>query len=238
VNVSLTRYQLQDSIATVTMDDGKANVMSVAMLGEINAALDRAEADRAVVVVLRGRPGMFSGGFDLSVFKREPAEQLAMLTAGARLSERLLAFPHPVLAVCTGHAIAMGVFVLLSADVRLGAEGAFRIQANEVQIGMTLPRFALEACRQRLTPTHYNLAAGTALPYTPSEAVAAGFLDALAPPEALDEAAQQHATRLAGLSREAFSATRVRLRAQTLTAMAAAIDADVADWRQRLVGAA
>lgn len=232
-----TQYQLQDGIATLTLDDGKANVMSMAMLGEINAALDRAEADRAVVV-LRGRPGMFSGGFDLSVFKREPAEQLTLLTAGARLSERLLAFPHPVLAVCTGHAIAMGVFVLLSVDVRLGVEGAFRIQANEVQIGMTLPRFALEACRQRLTPAHYNLAAGTALPYTPPEAVAAGFLDALAPPDALDEAVRQHATRLAGLNREAFSATRVRLRAQTLAAMAAAIDADVADWRQQLVGAA
>jgi enoyl-CoA hydratase len=139
-------YALEDGIATIALDDGKANVMSVAMLRALDAALDRAAADKAVVV-LRGRTGMFSAGFDLAVFKRDPQELFEMLSAGAAITERLLSFPHPVVAVCTGHAIAMGAFLLLSTDLRIGAHPDAKIQVNEVQIGLTLPEFAIEVCR-------------------------------------------------------------------------------------------
>jgi enoyl-CoA hydratase len=169
-------YTLEEGIATIVIDDGKANVMSVAMLRALDAALDRATADKAVVVV-HGRPGMFSGGFDLAVFKRDPQEVLEMLKAGAAITERLLSFPHPVVAVCTGHAIAMGAFLLLSADLRIGTSPDARIQVNEVQIGLTLPRFAIEVCRQRLSPAHFNLATITAIPYDQRQAVVAGFRD-------------------------------------------------------------
>ena len=64
----LVRYAIDGAIATVTMDDGKVNVLSPRMLAEIGAALDRAEADRAVVL-LTGRPGVFSAGFDLPVLR-------------------------------------------------------------------------------------------------------------------------------------------------------------------------
>jgi enoyl-CoA hydratase len=121
------------------MDDGNANVMSVQMLQALNAALDRAQTDKAVVV-LTGRQGMFSGGFDLAVFKGDPDEQLRMLQAGALLTEGLLSFALPVLAACTGHAIAIGAFLALSTDVRIGVDQGARIQVNEVQIGLTLPR--------------------------------------------------------------------------------------------------
>ena len=147
----LVSYRLGDGIATVTMDDGKANVMSLRMLQALNGALDRAEADLATVV-LTGRPGMFSGGFDLAVFKTDPQALFAMLEAGARLTERALVFPRPIVAACSGHAIAMGAFLLLSTDVRIGIDADARIQVNEVQIGLSLPRFAIEVCRQRLTP--------------------------------------------------------------------------------------
>src|SRR5215212_5979254 len=109
------------------MDDGKANVMSLPMLQALNGALDRAQADSATVV-LTGRSGMFSGGFDLAVFKTDPQALLAMLEAGARMAERVLSFPLPVVAACTGHAIAMGAFLLLSADVRIGVDVGARIQ--------------------------------------------------------------------------------------------------------------
>lgn len=85
-----------------------------------------------------------------------------MLKAGAEMTERLLTFPYPVGAVCTGHAIAMGAFLLLSADYRIGTNPEAKIQVNEVLIGLTLPHFAIEVCRQRLTPAHFSLAATTA----------------------------------------------------------------------------
>jgi enoyl-CoA hydratase len=60
----LVSYQLHDSIAVVTLDDGKVNVLSRQMLRDIDGALDRAVADGATVV-LTGRPGVFSAGLDL-----------------------------------------------------------------------------------------------------------------------------------------------------------------------------
>lgn len=231
----LLSYTLADGVATIALDDGKANVMSVDMLRAIGAALDRAEADKAVVV-LRGRDGMFSGGFDLGVFKREPAEVLTMLQAGAELTHRLLSFPYPVLAVATGHAVAMGVFILLSADHRIGCSPEARVQANEVQIGMTLPYFAIEVCRQRLAPAHFNLATLTAAPYSQQQAVAAGFLDELVTAEALPTLLATRTTHLRKLHMESHTATKQRLREHTLAALREAIDRDVAGWRKQFPG--
>lgn len=229
---SLVTCEFADGIATLVMDDGKANAMSVAMLQALNDALDRAEADNAVVI-LQGRAGMFSGGFDLAVFKRDPAELLRMLEAGARLSRRLLAFPRPVLAVCTGHAVAMGAFLLLSADLRVGVDSGARVQVNEVQIGLTLPHFAIELCRARLSPGHAGLAAITAAPYTPAQAVVAGFLDEAVPADNLPAAARTHAARLLALNAEAFTATKLRMHGPTLARLDAAIGDDVAGWAER-----
>ena len=225
----IVRYELQDGIATLTLDDGKANVMSVRMLQALNTALDRALADQAVVV-LTGRERMFSGGFDLSVFQRDKRELRDMLEAGARLTERLLAHPRPVVAACSGHAVAMGVFVLLCADVRIGIDEGARTQINEVQIGMTLPHFAIEVTRHRLAPAHLHRAALMATPYAPQQALAAGFFDAIVAPAALAEAARKQAVALATLHAGAFAATKLRLHKQTLEALRAGIALDLAEW--------
>ena len=225
-------YSVEDGIATIAIDDGKANAMSVAMLRAIDAALDRAEAEKAVVVI-RGRAGMFSGGFDLSVFKRDPQELFDMLLAGAQLTARLLAFPHPVVAVCTGHAVAMGAFLLLSTDLRIGTKPDAKIQVNEVQIGMTLPHFAIEVCRQRLSPAHFNLAAVLATPYSQQQAVAAGFLDEVVDPDSLTEVLGSRTDHLRKLHAEAFTATKLRLRAPALKLLREAIDRDTEEWSRR-----
>ena len=47
-------YELNDSVATITMDDGKVNVLGPDMQAAINEALDRAEKDSAKAVVLAG----------------------------------------------------------------------------------------------------------------------------------------------------------------------------------------
>ncbi len=226
---SFVSYAFENGIATISMDDGKANAIGLKMLAELNAALDRAEADKAVVVIA-GRPGMFSAGFDLKVFKGDPADQLRMLTGGARLAERLLAFPQPVIAACTGHAIAMGAFLLMSTDLRIGIDEGARFHVNEVQIGMTVPHFALEVCKQRLSPAYLHAAAVTSQPYTPAEAVVAGFVDAIVPATELEGAVKAQAERLKALVPHSFVATKQRLRSATMAAMSSAIEADIKDW--------
>ncbi len=229
---SLLAYAFENGVATIQLDDGKANVMSIHMLAEINEALDRALADRAVVVIT-GRSGIFSGGFDLNVFKNDAQESVQMLEAGARLTERLLSFPRPVLVACSGHAIAMGLFIVLCGDVRIAVDQDARFQANEVQIGLTLPRFAAEVCRQRMTPAHFNLAGITAHSYLPPEALQAGIVDEIVNPEMLSSVTAERAQNLVSLNAEAFTATKLRLRQPVITALNASIIEDLSGWNSR-----
>jgi len=218
-------YEFRDSVATITMDDGKVNVMSVPMVSALNAALDKAAADRAVVV-LTGRRGTFSAGFDLKTLTGGGPDAQKMVTMGFELAYRMLSFPTPIVVACGGHAIAMGVFLLLAADYRFGADGPFRIGANEVAIGITMPRFGVEICRQRLAPAHFNRAVLLSEMYKPADAVAAGFLDRIVPAADLQDEAQKFAADLTKLNMTAHSASKLRMREQALKAIRAAIDAD------------
>jgi enoyl-CoA hydratase len=225
-------YELRDSIATITLDDGKLNVLSPAMMEEVNGALDRAQADRAVAL-LRGRAGVFSAGFDLNVVRAGGTAAIDMFLAGFRLGERLLSFPAPVVIACTGHALAMGVFVLLGGDYRVGAAGSFKIGANEVAIGLTMPFFGCEMCRQRISPAYYGRAVINAEIFRPEEAVTAGFLDRVVPVEELDAAARAKAEELVKLDFDVHTTTKLRARAPTLEALRRAIDADEVIYRAR-----
>jgi enoyl-CoA hydratase len=218
-------YALDGSVATVTMDDGKVNALSLSMLTEVHAALDRAASDGAVIV-LTGREGRFSAGFDLGVLNAGGSDALAMLRAGFTLPERLLSFPTPVVIACTGHAVAMAAFTLLSGDYRIGAAGPFKITANEVAIGLALPRTAVEICRQRLTPAHFNRALNLAEVYSPDDAVAAGFLDRVVPAADLAAVAHEVATGLAQLDMRAHAISKRLTRADALAAIRAALDAE------------
>ncbi len=226
---ALVTYQLKDSIATISMDDGKVNVLSLPMQSELNKALDRAVADRAAIV-LTGKPGVFCAGFDLPVLIAGGPDSLNMLIGGFKLAERLLSIPAPVVVACSGHAVAMGAFLLLAGDYRIGVEGAYKIVANEVAIGLTMPHSAIEICRQRLAPAHFQRAVNNAELYSPAEAVAAGFLDRLAPAADLQNEALAAATKLAKLNQPAHAATKLRVREQALKAIHAAIEADNAEY--------
>jgi enoyl-CoA hydratase len=150
-----------------------------------------------------------------------------MLTLGARLAERVMSFPTPVVVACTGHAYPAGAFLLLSADARVGADGPFRIGLNEVRIGMTLPWFAIEIARHRLQPAYFDRAVVNATMYSPTEAVTAGFLDYVVPADDLRQRSLEIAGDLTELDPKAHKATKLRARANALTALRSAIDAEL-----------
>ena len=228
--MALVTHESDGTVATITMDDGKVNVLSLQMLMEVNAALDRATADRQVVV-LTGREGIFSAGFDLTVLRAGTYEAIEMLRAGFELAERLLAFPTPVVVAVPGHAIAMGLFLALAGDFRVGARGPFRLTANEVAIGMTLPHAALEILRQGVAPSHFTRVVLLAEPFTPDDAVIAGMLSTVVEPAALLDTARTTGAAAAALDLDAHAATKRRARADTLRALRAAIETDFSDLR-------
>jgi len=221
----LVRYELGDRIATIVMDDGKANALSLPVLAALNDALEQAASDGAVVV-LTGRSGIFSGGFDLEVLRSGGPDAALMLEQGFLLALRLLEFPTPVVIACSGHAVAMGVFLLLSGDYRLGVDGPYRLVANEVAIGLTMPRSAIEICRQRLAPAHFDRAVLLAETYAPADGVAAGFLDLVVDGPGLLPAAVEVAARLAALDPRAHAQTKALARESAVAAIRTGLEID------------
>ena len=212
------QYDLQDGVATLTLNDGAKNLMSPQMLAEINGALDQAEKDSAVVLIT-GYEDILSAGFDLKVLKKGGQRALDMLNAGFALTTRMLSFPTPIVIACNGHAIAMGVFMLLSGDYRIGASGPFKLVANEVAIGMTMPATAIQVCKQRLAPAHFVRAVMQSEEYHPESAVEAGFLDRVVAPEDLMSEARATALRLAKLDMNAYKRSKKRVRRQLIRAL-------------------
>ena len=210
---------ITDGIAVITMDDGKANAVNPALVAALNACLDRAERE-AKAVVLAGRAQRFSGGFDLKMMAASPREEVtALVKSGGRLAMRLYGFPMPVVAACTGHCIAMGVFLLLACDIRIGTRGSYKIGANETAIGMSLPVFAVELLKARLDPRALTKAAILAHLYDPESAVTAGYLDSVEDADALLPAAIRTATELAALPGTALATTKRLMRQHTLDAV-------------------
>ncbi len=219
-------------VAWIRLDDGKVNVLTPEVLEGIGKRLQQAESE-AVAVVLTGREGRFSAGLDLLTMAVGAEEGRALVTHAAELLLQIYEHPRPVVVACSGHAVAMGALLLLAADYRVGVPGDFKIGLNETAIGMTLPVFAIELARDRLSKRHFDRATVQAELYAPQDAVDAGYLDALAPPETLEERAQACALRLGQLRRGAFAATKRRAHAVTLERCRATLEGDLAGLIRR-----
>ena len=221
----LVGYHLEDGIATLTLDNGKVNAVSPDVIAAFHGALDRAVADQAIVVIT-GTPGILSGGYDLKVMTSGPQNAIALVAAGSGLARRMLSHPFPIIVACTGHAVAKGAFILLSADYRVGVDGPFRIGLNEVQIGMTMHHVGIELARDRLRRSYFNRSVINAEMFEPREAVKAGFLDAVVAPDELMPAARAMAEQLKKLNMTAHANTKVKARKAFLETLDWAIEED------------
>jgi enoyl-CoA hydratase len=221
------QFTFEGGVSRIVIDDGKANIMSPAMLASIDEAFDRAEQHEGLVLLSSGGKH-FSGGFDLNVIRQgSRAEKVAMLRSGAELALRILSFPRPVISICKGNALPMGAFLLLCSDVRLAVEGDYKIGMNEVMIGLTVPRFAIEIARQRLTPAYFNRAVLLGEMYAPQEAAKAGFFDTVLPPSAIDQVIEQTLVGLSAINYTAHAETKARARKGAIEAIRAAIDSEL-----------
>ena len=213
--MTTVRYELQGNIAVVTMDDGKANALSYALMDEVDAALTRADGE-AAAVVLTGREGRFSAGFDLREMMAGADRARALVSRGADFLLRLYGLPMPLVVACSGHALAGGALLNLTGDVRVIADGPFKVGLNEVQLGMPIPILAMELARDRLKSECVTRATLFADIADPASALAWGYVDEVVAPGALAATALAHATKLGALPREAYKKTKLALRERTI----------------------
>lgn len=218
----------EGAVSVVTVDDGKANALSADVIATISGHIAEAEGnDDISAVVLAGRPGVLSGGFDLGVMRgRDAAAVTSLVADGGALVRQSYGASVPVVGVATGHAVAAGALVLLGCDVRFGAAGDFKIGLPEVAIGMSLPTWSITIGNERLSKRHVLRATSLGRMVDPATAVDVGFLDEVVEGDAV-AAAVDHANELAStIDLRAYAAIVEATRGATLAAMDAQITAD------------
>ena len=219
------QLDLQDGVALVTMDDGKKNAITPEALVDLNAALDKAEAD-ANTLVLAGRPGSFCAGFHLpTMTSGDVAAITALGTGGGKIALRLWSFPKPVVAACTGHAFTIGGIWLCTADTRIGEQGAFKIGMTETKMGMGLGPWALAPLQARLNPQLWVPSIVQARVYDPDGAVQAGFLDEVVPAGEAVGRACALAAEFGALPAKAYAMNKLATRKESIEIMRADLPA-------------
>ena len=228
----LASFEITDGVALIKLDDGKANALSLPMQQAFNSALDQAQQAK-LPVVITGRSGILSAGFDLKTLAASGQPAVDMLNGGIEIALRLLSFETPVVIACGGHAIAMGVFLLQCGDYRIGVAGNFKYSANEVAIGMTMPWSTIEILRQRLTPAALSRAVLLAETFTPTNGVENGVIDRIVTTEAeLLPTALEIAKSFSALNVVAHAASKNRLRSQVIAAIRDGLAKDYEGWKK------
>lgn len=204
----------REGIGAISLDDGKANAIQEELLAQLDVALETCERDPDLhAVVIAGRDGFFSAGLDLKLMPSlGEAELRATLQHLCETTCRLFTFPKPVVVAITGHAVAGGAVLALCADVRVAAEGTYRIGLSEVAIGVPLPSFILNVAREvipaaAMTPVCLH---GTLV--GPEEALRSGVVQEVGPLGEVRERAAAQARRLGQLKQAAYLSTKRRIR--------------------------
>ncbi len=221
-------FEIVDDVALITLDDGKANALGFEMFSLLDDALDQA-VSQAQATVLLGRPGVLSGGFDLNVIRSgDPVEIEKLVRCGVRMLMKLFGHEQPLVVGTAGHAVALGAFLLLSADYRIGVDGNFKIGLNETAIGLTLPAFGVELARARLSPLYLSRSAIVAELFEPKKAIEAGFLDQVVDDSNLlasnlKTVAVEKAQSLAPLDSKAYACNKKAFRGEIIERVLASI---------------
>lgn len=221
------QLSIDDGVAVVRLDDGKANAVSHALVDQLHHALDAALADASAVAII-GREGRFSAGFDLSVMTQGADASRGLVKAGGEVLMRLFTHPQPTVAAVTGHALAAGALLCLACDTRIGsADLPAKIGLNETAIGMGLPWYGIRLGEARLSVRHRQRAVLQAELYDMTGALDAGYLDELVGPDAVADAAIERARQLGQLPGRAYGFTKERLRAALAEEVLTGLDADM-----------
>ena len=203
----LASLKSEENVSVITLDDGKVNAFSPAMITEVQSLLDQVPTDSGALM-FTGREGMFTAGFDLKVMMSDPSAATQMVKTGFQMLQRIFSFPRPVVSACSGHAIAMGAFLLCSSDYRIASKGDYKVGANELRNNMIIPTPILEIAKFKLSRTHKQRALLNAEMYSMENAIEPGYIDELVDPDKLYEAALVKAKDLATLAHPQYHQTK------------------------------
>ena len=211
--------------ARITLDaPARRNALSLALLDDLRAALDRAAHDDVHAVVLAASGPAFCSGADLAEALRDGMTESARELAG--VLRALLALPKPVVARVHGPVRAGGIGLVAACDVA--------ISADQITYAFTEARLALApavislAVLPRMTPRAASRTFLTGEPFSAAEAATWGLVTRSVPLDDLDAAVGEVLTALTGADPQGLAATKAILNADVLARFDERVDSAVA----------
>lgn len=218
--------EIPDGVKLIRLECGKANAIDGALLETLGTALDEALSEDARAVVVTGYDRFFSAGLNLKNLPDTHKGMSAFVETFDHGMRRLWSFPLPTVAAINGHAIAGGCVLAAACDVRVAADGDYRVGLSEIDLGVPFPASALEILRAAIDAAWLTeLVLGGRL-LGPKDAREAGLLHAVVPSESLMPESLARADRLGAKPQPAFRRTKETLRADALARIEARADED------------
>jgi len=194
----------EDEVFIITLNDGE-NRWNTTFVREFAGALDEVEASEgpAAVLTTSSDPKFFSNGLDLewraSEGDHRGGDREVFGDEFMKLMGRIITLPVPTIAAINGHTFGAGLMCALCHDVRIMREDRGFACANEVEIGMVIPKPELALFRHKLSMNTFYETVQLARRWTGPDALAAGLVQEVATMENLLDVASQRAAELARL---------------------------------------
>jgi cyclohexa-1,5-dienecarbonyl-CoA hydratase len=205
------RFDVSDGVARLTLNKPPLNVLNIAMMREINAALEEVGDDPGVkVLVFEAAEGSkaFSAGVDVSEHTADKVEEMIKVFHHIfRLLDRL---EVPTVAVVDGAALGGGCELVLFCDMVIASERASFGQP-EIQVGV-LPPIAAVALPAIIGPKKALEMVLTGERIRAPEALQLGLVNRVVPPEELRAAADEFVGKLTKLSGAVLRLTKRAVR--------------------------
>ncbi|HXU69513.1 MAG TPA: enoyl-CoA hydratase/isomerase family protein [Polyangia bacterium] len=213
---------MNEDVAILRLQGGKANAMSSEVLDLIERLIDRFEASEARAAVLVGYERYFSAGLALPLLvELERPAMKAFIDRFGAVMLRVFACERPIVAAVNGHAIAGGCVLALQCDWRVMIDAPeARIGLNETQLGIGLPSSVLEPLKLAVPAASLVPIAYEGLLFTPAEAQGLGLVHELAAAGELEARATSRARALATVPSTAVAQVKLGLRRPALEAIA------------------
>ena len=194
----------ESEVFVITLNDGE-NRWNTTFVREFAAALDEIEASEgpAAVLTTSSDPKFFSNGLDLewraSEGEHRGGDRDVFGDEFMKLMGRIITLPVPTVAAINGHTFGAGLMCALCHDVRIMREDRGFACANEVEIGMVIPKPELALFRHKLPMNTFYETVQLARRWTGPDALAAGLVQQTASMDNLIDIATRRAAELARL---------------------------------------
>lgn len=199
---------LANGVLTVTLaDEDNRNALSSRLTTELTEALDDADADPEVrVVVLTNRGRVFCAGADLSERSSGGSGSSSKPVDATRLFGRFRESPKPYVGRIAGHCVAGGMGLAAAMDISIAIEEA-KFGFTEVRIGVA-PAIISVVCLPKIRPADAREAFLRGNRFLAPEAARMGLINAAVPVEELDAAVDAAVTDLKAGGPEAIAAAK------------------------------